>query len=361
MIHFPYGNSDFHKIRTGKMLYLDRTHMIPDLEQAGGQLLFLRPRRFGKSLLLSMLSHYYDINRVGEFSALFGDLAIGQAPTPEHNRYLILHWDFSVVSPMGDVDGITIKSGAGRQGIGRVFITGVSPVVMSDITSGYNVATNIYLEPDFNALCGIGQQELETLVAQVLTECQQDNATQAEVLEILRLFYNGYRFCTDIRQPCVYNPTLVFYFLQHYQKVCSAPEQVLDSNLAMDAGKIRYIASLSGGKAVIAQILDEQKPLAITSLENRFGVEALREMHQGQRFMGSLLYYFGVLTLTGRSPIGGLELNAPNLVIRGLYLEELQRNVLPNAQDADTARTLAEAFYQTADLQPLVEFMEQKN
>ena len=77
MIKFPYGNSDFHAIRTSGKLYLDRTHHIPLLEQAGEQLVFLRPRRFGKSLWLSTLANYYDLNRAGEFAALFGDLAIG--------------------------------------------------------------------------------------------------------------------------------------------------------------------------------------------------------------------------------------------------------------------------------------------
>lgn len=81
-------------LRTEGYLYLDRTQHIPLLETAGKQLVFLRPRRFGKSLLLSTLANYYDLNREGEFAALFGDLAVGQNPTPEHNQYLILRWDF---------------------------------------------------------------------------------------------------------------------------------------------------------------------------------------------------------------------------------------------------------------------------
>ena len=451
MIKFPYGNSDFHKIRTRNMLYLDRTSMIPALEMAGEQLLFLRPRRFGKSLLLSTLANYYDINRTDEFATLFGDLAIGQNPTDEHNQYLILRWDFSVVSPLGEVQSIirslfdhinrsiiefreryqaflvspidvvahnaidslesllgvvqrsghqtyllideydnfanevlmqnhsdearykallqgegilktlfkTIKASASEGKIGRVFITGVSPVVMSDMTSGYNVATNIYLDVEFNTLCGITSTELAGLVNGIATGCQQGE-TATTTLETLRAFYNGYRFCTDITQERVYNPTLCFYYLRHWQRTCHAPDEILDANLAMDAGKIAYIANLPNGEAIIRQIMDEDNPLLLTSLENRFGIESLRELQSSERFMVSLLYYFGVLTLTGRGILGELAFGVPNLVIRALYVEELRKRALPDVRDSDKVIHLARGFYQTANLQPLIDFMESK-
>ncbi|MBM3204061.1 AAA family ATPase, partial [Candidatus Woesearchaeota archaeon] len=251
---FPYGIADFGKIRQNGYFYQDRTHLIPQLETAGEQLLFLRPRRFGKSLLLSMLEHYYDINQADSFANLFGDLAIGQNPTLLHNRYFILHWDFSLVKTQGDVRDIeaalhrclnqaidvcaynyklavsitqedaihslgnllkavrasghkiylfideydnfaneilmarkdqyeallygeglfktvfkAVKAAAG-QGLDRVFITGVSPVALSDITSGYNVATNIYLEPEFNALCGFTEAEISRILQSLAQE-----------------------------------------------------------------------------------------------------------------------------------------------------------------------------------------------
>ena len=97
MIKFPYGNSDFHKIITQDYLYVDRTDRIPLLEQTGDTLLLLRPRRFGKSLLLSILENYYDVAKANEFDRLFGHLAIGKTPTPLHNRYLVMRWDFSFI------------------------------------------------------------------------------------------------------------------------------------------------------------------------------------------------------------------------------------------------------------------------
>ena len=95
---FPYGIADFYEVSTGGYFYADRTGTIPDLENAGKQLLFLRPRRFGKSLLLSMLENYYDLKKAEEFEQLFGHLAIGSNPTPKHNQYFVLKWDFSVVN-----------------------------------------------------------------------------------------------------------------------------------------------------------------------------------------------------------------------------------------------------------------------
>ena len=103
---FPYGISDFNTLITEHYHYADRTDHIPRLEAAGKQLLFLRPRRFGKSLLLSVLEHYYDLDKADRFKALFGHLAIGRNPTAERNRYFVLKWDFSGVSPQGDGEEI---------------------------------------------------------------------------------------------------------------------------------------------------------------------------------------------------------------------------------------------------------------
>ena len=452
MIKFPYGISDFHRIRTDGYRYIDRTAFIPTLEEAGRQLIFLRPRRFGKSLLLSMLANYYDVRTAGDFDTLFGDLAIGQQPTAEHNQYLILRWDFSKVSAQGDLEQVKrnlfahvntaiqgfqtyyqqyltttpqiyednaiasfeslcnavqssgwyiyllideydnfandvlmqdtsneqryhdllegegilktlfkiIKASASEGKISRVFITGVSPVVLSDMTSGYNVATSIYLDEDFNTLCGLHESELKTLVQHTVQGCGLPDTQASVVMETLQQFYNGYRFCSDMAQPTVYNPTLCFYFLRHYQKKCQPPEKMLDSNLAMDAGRIRYIAALPNGHSIIDQIVDDENPVTLQALEDQFGVGKLREVQHDSRYMLSLLYFFGVLTIRDIGELGKLVLGVPNLVIRGLYVESLKRHALPRPQDDQLAENLAEQFYQTADLQPLVDFMEHK-
>ncbi|MCK5524566.1 MAG: AAA family ATPase, partial [Thiomargarita sp.] len=106
MLKFPYGFSDFYLLRMENYFYVDRTSHIRLIEEAGHQLLFLRPRRFGKSLLLSMLENYYDVAKASEFEKLFGDLAIGQNPTPKHNQYLVMKWDFSMIEPQDEIKGL---------------------------------------------------------------------------------------------------------------------------------------------------------------------------------------------------------------------------------------------------------------
>ena len=106
---FPYVLSDFATLIQEGYFYQDRTDRIPMLEEAGRQLIFIRPRRFGKSLLLSMLEHYYDANRAEQFDALFGHLAIGQHPTPLRNQYFVMKWDFSLVKAQGAVQDNSVR------------------------------------------------------------------------------------------------------------------------------------------------------------------------------------------------------------------------------------------------------------
>ncbi|MBW2709095.1 MAG: AAA family ATPase, partial [Deltaproteobacteria bacterium] len=260
---FPYGISDFKKIITKGYFYCDRTDKIPLLETSDSQL-FIRPRRFGKSLLLSMLENYYDVAKADEFDGIFGNLAIGQHPTESRNAYFILRWDFSCVDTTGDIretkqalfdhinfaikgfllyyldynlpdveidrnncintisalissvrktpypiyllideydnfantimmgtqhendrynalvheEGIlrtlfkAIKSSTSGSMFDRVFITGVSPVVLSDITSGYNIAKDIYFKPKFNDLCGFREEEVRGVIERIADECE---------------------------------------------------------------------------------------------------------------------------------------------------------------------------------------------
>jgi len=264
MLKFPYANRIFEEIITEQYVYLDRTHHISFLEEWGKELLFLRPRRFGKSLLVSILMNYYDVAKADDFDQIFGHLAIGQNPTPRHNQYLVMHWDFSEISAHGSIrqiekalhdnlnEGIAIfvdkyrdlfkseirinaknglvsfksamaatnltpykayllideydnfanevmmgtkgenhqrytslikgegifktlfkniKSAGSGSGLDRVFITGVSPVVMNDITSGPNTFKDITWRDNLNTLCGFSEDEVEALLRQVVEEC----------------------------------------------------------------------------------------------------------------------------------------------------------------------------------------------
>lgn len=452
MLKFPYGISDFQEIITQGYFYVDRTALIQQLESVGKQILFLRPRRFGKTLLLSLLENYYDINRTEQFESLFGGLAIGKTPTTLHNHYLILRLDFSTVEGKGDYQQIRrslfdhintqitnflrnyqsllqyqvnidsdnalasladlasavsqtpyriyllideydnfanevlmASSGSGRgryeelvkgeglyktvfkvvkslssgMGIDRVFITGVSPIVMADISSGYNVAENIYLMPEFNALCGFTEAEVGATLEQVATACNLSAAQQQETLALMRTFYNGYCFERDLTER-LYNPTLVLYFLKSLQQYCKYPDELLDNNLAMDRTRILYVSQLQGAEDLVELALNEGSELTVASLAHRFGVTEMIEDEKSSEFLLALLYYLGVLTLDGRTEQGELRLRIPNLVIRRLYAERLRDQLLPTGKAQDAGKRAAKALYQQGELQPLCTLVEEK-
>ena len=449
-MQFPYGLSDFGTLRREGYWYQDRSDRIAQLEAAGRQLIFLRPRRFGKSLLLSMLEHYYDLRRADEFEALFGDLAIGQAPTPLHNQFYIMKWDFSLVPAHGEVGDIeqavhdhlndcvkafiahyrshlqnpveidpdnalsswrsvlaaieqtphrlyllvdeydnfanevlmarrdgsqsryemllygegllktvfkAVKAAAGGMGLDRVFITGVSPIVLSDMTSGYNVGEDVYFLPQFNDLCGFTEPEVAAVLWQLGEEGGDWSPGQA--LETMRTVYNGYRFSEEAAES-LYNPTLSVYFFKALATQEHYPRRLLDENLAMDRNKLIYIAQLPGGEDLLIDALSGDDRVAIPELVQRFGVADVLAAVKDQPFMASLLYFFGILTLAGEGLLGKLRLRIPNLVARGLYVERLRERWLPADPGRAQGQQAAEVFYLHADLLPLCDFIEQR-
>jgi hypothetical protein len=457
---FPYGICDFYKIITQNYFYIDRTDRIPTLEQAGEQLLFLRPRRFGKSLLLSMLENYYDLAKAEEFEQLFGHLKIGAHPTPKHNHYLVMKWDFSMVESQGEAQRIrhsihahinnaiirfgdyyasllprqiiinadnalssfeslltsiqatsyklyllideydnfanevmmnprinnqahykelvygeglvksifkVVKGAAAGRGLDRVFITGVSPLVLSDITSGYNVAKNVYFHPALNELCGFTETEIGEVLQSIKLECNLSSELECnlsseqtgEALAMMRTFYNGYRF-SEVAKKLIYNPTLVLYFLEQLADNGRSPREILDANLAMDQNKIVYLSQLSLGQELILRALTQSEPLAVAKLVDRFGMEEILTEEHDESFMVSLLYYFGVLTLAGHNEFGELILGIPNLVIRKLYVERLVEMLLSEYENKKQVTYLTRQFYSRANLQPLCDFITAK-
>ena len=205
----------------------------------------------------------------------------------------------------------TIKAAATGQGVDKVFITGVSPIVMSDITSGYNIATNIYLNKAFDDLCGFSEIEIKN----ILQTINPDSEKNKEALKVMKTFYNGYCFNED-QQNSVYNPTLSLYFLNYFQENKKYPRQMLDGNLAMDRNKLTYIANLKHGENILLTAINEENGITIQQLSHRFGVEDVLTQPKDNTFMASLLYYFGVLTLAGQSEFGELVLKIPNLVVK---------------------------------------------
>ncbi|MBK1720962.1 AAA family ATPase [Thiocystis violacea] len=450
-MRFPYGLANFQAVVEEDYLYIDRTDRIGTIEEAGKQLLLLRPRRFGKSLWLSTLENYYDLAKAEHFAPLFGHLKIGQAPTARRNSYFIMKWNFSLVDPMGDAEAIraalhrhinveiqaavdkyrdripgdvevqadaiaslgsllaaisrtphrlyllideydnfanevlvshqkgegryreliggegaiktlfkAVKDAAEGRGLDRVFITGVSPVVLADITSGYNVVKDISREPEYADLCGFHEAEIRAVLDQVIVDCDLPPERAGEALDLMRTFYNGYNFSLEPEGGQIYNPTLALYFFEHLSKQCRYPEEMLDNNLAMDRNRIEYIARLPHGEALVSAALDTAHPLSVDRLEQRFGVERMLHAPQTHGFLASLLYFFGVLTYSGRDPLGNLQLRIPNLVVRKLYVERIQEALLPGYDLDRERRAVSERFYAAGDLEPLCDFIEQR-
>ncbi|CAN2046378.1 AAA family ATPase [Candidatus Magnetomoraceae bacterium gMMP-13] len=448
-MNFPYGISDFRKLVTKDYFYCDRTDRIPLLEKGQFQL-FLRPRRFGKSLLLSMLRNYYDLAQKDQFDEIFGHLKIAENPTSLHNQYLILQWDFSCIDPTGTAEDIkralfnhindcikefilyykdilhekieinpddaissikslvssvrstsypiyllideydnfanevmmdvqtqdiykalvyekgplktlfkAVKASTSNSVFDRIFITGVSPVVMSDITSGYNIAKNIYLKPGFNDLCGFLEYEIEIAVKTIAEECdlKQDDIDNA--IELMRTYYNGYTFALNAEQP-VYNPTLAIYFMENLYESCQYPREMLDDNLATDEEKLRYVSCIPRGRQILLDLMKPEHDLVVTKLASRFGIKQMLTEKKDYTFLVSFLYYFGVLTIKGETKQGKLRLTVPNLVMQGLYVERIQQMLLPEPLDRDEGVLAAEQLYSYGDMQPLCDFIEQR-
>ena len=448
---FPYGISDFKGLVTEGYFYCDKTDKIPLIENAKSQL-FIRPRRFGKSLVLSMLENYYDVAKKDEFEAIFGGLKIGKNPTKLRNSYFILKFDFSCVDPTGSSEEVktalfnhindcikefilyygrynlpdievnrndaisSIKSLAssvrmtpypvyllideydnfantvmmGVQSAGkryetlvhdegpiktffkavkastsgsmfdRVFITGVSPVVMSDITSGYNIAKNIYFEPEFNDLCGFKRDEIEDVLKEIVDKCGFEKEKIKEAVNLMQTYYDGYTFSHEAGGH-IYNPTLCLYFFEQFEKSCKYPRKMLDSNLAVDESKLEYIARIFRGRDLLMSLVQKDQNVVISDIEDRFGIkEMLTDKSRDNTFIVSFLYYFGVLTIAGDTEDLQVILKVPNLVMKSLYVKRIQKMLLPEPEDRDDGKEAAKLVYQKGEIAPLCRFMEER-
>ena len=344
MITLPYGIADFRRIRREGMAYVDRTAYIPRIERLGSTLVFLRPRRFGKSLWLQTLANYYDVRRAEEFTDLFGGLAIGRTPTPRANRSFILQWNFSVVDPSGSIGQIAeslrehvssraknfiadykdrlpvkvetegsataildsllsavrrtphplyllideydnfinevmardvetyralvhtdgpfkllfkaVKNATEGQGLERVFITGVSPVALNDLTSGFNIARNVSLEPDLAGLCGFEESEIRGLLDQISQERDLSPEALEDAVATMRTWYNGYRFTASEGRGLVYNPTNVLYFLDHLHRHVEDVQQLLVPGVGVhvEHQRARGVADVGGVHRAAGQL-----------------------------------------------------------------------------------------------------------
>ncbi len=422
----PYGMQNWEDVRLSNYYYVDKTRFIPEIEAANRYFFFIRPRRFGKSLLMSMLVRYYDIRKADCFDRLFGDLWVGQHPTPEHNTYLVLYLNFSAFS--GDLEGykermddycnthyegfirdyadllpsnalelLRSKKGAanqldalvrscneaGRQmylfideydhftnailsdpgtehgyksethgtgayraffnaikagavtAIKRLFVTGVSPVTMDDLTSGFNIGTNYTMNSKFNSMVGFTEQEVREML-DYYRQFYPFRQTTDELLEIMKPWYDNYCFsvkCLD--EPPMYNSDMVLYFLYNYiDGKGRLPDNMLDSNIRTDYGKLRMLIRKDRGfehdASVIQHIVETGGITA--KLKDSFPSERITDP---DNFV-SLFYYFGMLSIAGRSGLRGIKFRIPNQVVREQLYGYLTRAYQENDLSLDS-------------------------
>ena len=409
MMKIPYGQSDFKKIRLDGYFYQDRTEYIRLLETMPTFIYYLRPRRFGKSLFVSMLQHYYGLEHQSAFKKLFGKLAIGKKPTPLANQYMVLTFEFSRIqtnTPENTFNGFlknvkegvglflkqysnffsaavyksvlaekhpnevlktlffnytlinqkkplpkiyllideydhfanelisfdfdffakavtengfvrkfyeTIKAATWNSIVDRLFITGVSPITLDSMTSGFNIGTNISLFDEVHSMMGFS----ETEVQYILEDIGVKKMDVTRVLKDLRAWYNGYLFTIDA-PASVYNPDMVLYFALRYQRNQKYPNELLDPNIASDYSKIRKLFKIQGREKqhlAVLNTLTESSEVA-ARLTIQFSLE--KTFHKDDLI--SLLFYMGFLTIKEKD-LGGFIFHFPNYVIERLYSE----------------------------------------
>ena len=416
----PYGMMNFAVIRRDDCYYVDKTRFIPIIENADKFFFFNRPRRFGKSLTVSMLQHYYDIAAKDKFDALFGDLYIGKYPTRDRNSYLVLYLNFSGIVgelhnyrkgldahcqtmfdyfcdiyadylPQGIKEKLDEKEGAVEQfeylftecnktnqriylfideydhftnailadpeslhrytnethgegylraffnkvkagtysSIERCFITGVSPVTMDDLTSGFNIGTNYSLSPKFNEMIGFTEEEVRQMLTYYSTT-SHFNHTVDELLDMMKPWYDNYCFAQGrYGETTMYNSNMVLYFVKNYlDNDGKAPQNMIESNIRIDYEKLRMLIRKDkefAHDASIIQTLVNQGYIT-GDLKDSFPATNITNP---DNFV-SLLYYFGMLTISGTHE-GKTKLTIPNQVVR----EQLYTYLLSTYDEAD--------------------------
>ena len=415
----PYGMMNFEDIRLENYYYVDKTAFIPMIEQADRFFFFIRPRRFGKSLTLNLLQHYYDVRAKDKFDTLFGDLYIGQHPTHDRNSYLVLKLNFSGIIgelnnyrqgldahcqtmfdyfcdiyadylPQGIKEKLDEKDGAVEQleylytecqktnqkiylfideydhftnailsdagslhrytdethkegylraffnkvkagtdsCIKRCFITGVSPVTMDDLTSGFNIGTNYSLTPEFNAMMGFTEEEVREMLTYYSTNSPFHHSVD-ELIEIIKPWYDNYCFAEECYGgTTMYNSNMVLYFVKNYIQNGKAPRSMLEDNIRIDYEKLRMLIRKDKEFAHDASIIQTLVSQGFITGELKKGFPAVN-ITNPDNFV-SLLYYFGMLTISGTHE-GKTKLTIPNMVVR----EQLYTYLLNTYNDAD--------------------------
>ena len=405
----PYGVADFATVIEQNLYYVDKTMFIPELEKQPRNLFFIRPRRFGKSIFLSMLYSYYDCTQSHKFQSLFGNLWIGQHPTPLQGKYQVLFLDFSQIT--GNIDkletkfnsylsinldafvrqyseyyqaemeeilaqedfeekmelifkaakahqyhlyliideydnftnvilnergenvyhAITHADGFYRDvfkkfkgNFERIFMMGVSPVTLDDVTSGFNIGWNISIKPEFDEMLGFSTTD----VMEMFTYYKEHGSIPADsdidaIVNDMKPWYDNYCFAEEAlkKKTRMFNCDMVLYYLRNYMDNGCSPRQMIDPNTRTDYGKMKKLLQfdkLDGErKGIIRKIAEEEQ--IVTQLYESFSAYQIPKAE----IFPSLLFYYGMLTIKGTRG-SKLILGIPNNNVRKQYYGYLE-------------------------------------
>lgn len=405
----PYGVADFATVIEQNLYYVDKTMFIPELEKQPRNLFFIRPRRFGKSIFLSMLYSYYDCTQSHKFQSLFGNLWIGQHPTPLQGKYQVLFLDFSQIT--GNIDkletkfnsylsinldafvrqyseyyqaemeeilaqedfeekmelifkaakahqyhlyliideydnftnvilnergenvyhAITHADGFYRDvfkkfkgNFERIFMMGVSPVTLDDVTSGFNIGWNISIKPEFNEMLGFSTTD----VVEMFTYYKEHGSIPVDsdidaIVNDMKPWYDNYCFAEEAlkKKTRMFNCDMVLYYLRNYMDNGCSPRQMIDPNTRTDYGKMKKLLQfdkLDGErKGIIRKIAEEEQ--IVTQLYESFSAYQIPKAE----IFPSLLFYYGMLTIKGTRG-SKLILGIPNNNVRKQYYGYLE-------------------------------------
>ncbi|MDF2884249.1 MAG: putative AAA-ATPase [Clostridiaceae bacterium] len=437
MKRIPYGISNFEVLRNKGYLYVDKTNYIEILDNYAPYQFFIRPRRFGKSLFISMIENYYDINKKDKFEGLFSDLYIGKYPTEERNKFLVWKISFAGIdaghgeeelrksfntkvllaarkfisrysnflgniSMPNEIDSAelvvqyisllasqidkeifllideydnfanelitggkkntyeSILHGEGfvkvfykavkdatMDNINRIFMTGVSPIMLDDLTSGFNITRNYTLDENLNAMMGFAKEELLSVINEVEIK---DVDLKNKLCEDMTTYYNGYKF--NEYGDSVFNPDMSMYFLDNYLSYNRYPKEMIDNNVKTDYGKVNQLAYNFNDKEALEEIMTTGE--TSTMLVDRFNIHTMYSVTENFK---SLLFYLGMLTIKEEGPLGTV-LKIPNHVIKTIYWEQYFQKINEdyNIQVRDV-RIAVNEMRMNGNIEPFIEFL----
>jgi hypothetical protein len=421
--NMPTDVSNFGTIEKDGLLYIDKTFFIEKLESLAYYASFFRPRRFGKTLFVTTLEHYYDYKAKKDFDSLFGNTYIGVHPTPLRNSFAVLKFDFSGLSAQSEsklytefservgnsienfikcnkipleepldfnrspgslmdqflnranfsyplyilideydnfanlslgsnninllsssiaADGFVrnfysvLKIATSKLPGMRIFMTGVSPISLDSLTSGFNITDNLTLDPEFHDMMGFTSEEINELINFILPNIS-DSERELIIKDLVEQ-YDGYRFSPDIETK-LFNSSMTLYYLKKYASLRKPPRAFLDPNIRSSFTKVHSLASVDLGEILNADL--EQR---VEAKEKR--IDSLLSIISGEKqsvdlttsyelfkmtnddFI-SMLFYLGYLTIDGLDGEKTI-LSIPNQVIKSLFIDYFKNFAVPS-------------------------------